>query len=114
MKYNPQWLAAPLAIASSLFIASSAMAATVLIDFGNNNSYRGVSAPNPDPNGNFWNSLQTGLFYQNLINTSNSPTTIDFGFSTGVGTDSFNGPAGVTSNPPTPAEIAATDINTAA
>jgi hypothetical protein len=114
IKYNTKWLATPIAMAGGLLVASSAMAATVLIDFGNNNSFRGVSVPNPDPNGNFWNSLQPGLFYSNLVNTTNTPTTIDFGFSTGVGTDSFNGPAGVTSNPPTAAEIAATDINTAA
>ncbi|HZJ16479.1 MAG TPA: hypothetical protein VFD27_15595, partial [Chthoniobacteraceae bacterium] len=114
MKYNTKWLAAPLGIASGLFIASSAMAATVLIDFGNNTSFRGVSVPNPDPNGNFWNSLQPGLFYQNLVGTSNTATTIDLGFSTPVGTDSYNGPAGVTSDPPTAAEIAATDIDTAA
>jgi hypothetical protein len=100
-------------MAGGLLIASSAMAATVLIDFGNNNSFRGASVPNPDPNGNFWNSLQTGLFYQNLVNTSNSATTIDFGFSTGVGTDSFNGPAALPPSAPA-AEIAATDINTAA
>jgi hypothetical protein len=114
MKYDTKWLATPIAMAGGLFVASSAMAATVLIDFGNNSSFRGASVPNPDPHGNFWNSLQTGVFYQNLVDTTNTATTIDFGFSTGVGTDSFNGPAGVTSNPPTAAEIAATDIDTAA
>ncbi len=93
---------------------SSATAQTVLFDFGNANSFRGVSVPNPDVNGNHWNSLQTGVFYQNLIDTSNNATTIDFGFSTGVGTDSFNGPAGVTSNPVTAGEIAATDIDSVA
>ncbi len=36
------------------------------------------------------------------------------GFDTAVGTDSFNGPAGVTTIPPTPAEIAATDIDATA
>ena len=96
--------------------ANAQAAQTVLVDFGNSNlaSFRGVSVPNPDANGNFWNSLQPGLFYTNLIDTSNNATTIDLGFSTNVGTDSFNGPAGVTSNPPTPAEIAATDIDAVA
>jgi hypothetical protein len=88
---------------------------TVLIDFGNDNSFRGVSVPAPDQNGNYWNSLFPGLFYVDLVDEDNAPTTIDFGFSTPVGTDSFNGPAGVTSFPdPTPAEIAATDIDEAA
>ena len=54
----------------------------------------------------------TGSFYYELDRLSTTtPTTIDFGFSSPVGTDSFNGPAGVTSIPPTPAEIAATDID---
>jgi hypothetical protein len=96
-------------------LVESASAQTVLIDLGNDNSFRGVSVPNPDSNGNYWNNLFPGLFYTDLIDTNNNPTTIDFGFSTPVGTDSFNGPAGATSFPdPTPAEIAATDIDTAA
>ena len=106
---------AVLALAMVASLAGSAGAQTVLIDFGNNLSFRGVTVPNPDPNGNSWNSLFPGVFYTDLVDTTNSPTTIDFGFSTAVGTDSFNGPAGVTSFPnPTPAEIAATDIDTAA
>ena len=89
--------------------------AAVLIDFGNNSSFRGVTVSAPDLNGNYWTSMTTGVFYTNLVDTNNVPTTIDFGFSTPVGTDSFNGPAGVTSFPnPTPAEIAATDIDAAA
>ena len=95
--------------------APIARAATVLVDFGNNSSFRGASVANPDPHGNFWNSMQPGVFYTNLINTANVPTTINFGFSTPVGTDSFNGPAGVTNNSPlTPAEVAAADIDEAA
>lgn len=94
---------------------STASAATVLVDFGNNASFRGASVTNPDQNGNYWNSLQPGLFYTNLISTTNTPTTINFGFSTPVGTDSFNGPAGVTNNSPlTPEEVAAADIDQAA
>jgi hypothetical protein len=96
-------------------VAISAQAETVLVDFGNNNSFRGASVINPDSNGNYWNSMQPGLFYTNLVDTANNATTIDFGFSTPVGTDSFNGPAGVTSNSPlTPAEIAAADIDAGA
>jgi len=93
-------------------LAIHARAEIILIDFGNNNSFRGVSVGNPDQRGNYWTSVQPGIFYTNLVNTSNVPTTIDLGFSTPVGTDSFNGPAGPTSFPnPTPAEIAATDID---
>jgi hypothetical protein len=87
----------------------------VLIDFGGDNSVRGVDTPSPDLNGNFWNTITPGAFFTELRDTQNNATTIDFGFSTAVGTDSFNGPAGVTSFPdPTPAEIAATDIDAAA
>jgi hypothetical protein len=96
-------------------LAVSANAETVLVDFGSNSSFRGVSVPNPDPNGHYWNSLQPGPFFPNLIDINNNATSIGLGFTTGVGTDSFNGPAGVTSFPnPTAAEIAATDINAAA
>jgi hypothetical protein len=88
---------------------------TVLVDFGSANSFRGVNVPAPDPNGHFWNSITPGPFFTNLVDINNSPTTIDLGFDTPVGTDSFNGPAGTTSFPnPTPAEIAATDIDQAA
>jgi hypothetical protein len=103
------------AVALAAGLAASAMAQTVLIDFGSDNSFRGVDVPNPDANGNRWNSLTPGPFFTDLIDTAGNATAIDLGFSTGVGTDSFNGPAGVTSFPdPTPAEIAATDIDAAA
>jgi hypothetical protein len=91
-----------------------AKAETLLVDFGNNVSFRGVSVPAPDLNGHYWNSLQPGPFYPNLVDINNVPTTVGLGFTTGVGTDSYNGPAGPTSIPPTPAEIAATDIDAAA
>jgi len=96
-------------------LAISANAQTVLIDFGSDVSFRGVSVPNPDSNGNFWNSLTPGPFFADLIDIDGNGTTIDLGFDTPVGTDSFNGPAGATSFPdPTAAEIAATDIDAAA
>jgi len=77
-------------------LAASASAQTVLIDFGNDESFRGLSVDGPDDNGNYWNSLRTGVFYQDLVDIDNAATTIDFGFSTPVGTDSYNGPAGAT------------------
>lgn len=93
-------------------LAVSASAQTVLIDFGRTGSFRGVSVPNPDQNGNYWNSIAPGPFIADLIDTNNAVTTIDIGFDTPVGTDSFNGPAGATTFPePTAAEIAATDID---
>jgi len=104
-----------LAMLTAAGLTVAAQAQTVLVDFGNAASFRGVTVPNPDPNGNFWNSLVPGPFYVDLVDTNNNATTIDLGFATPVGTDSFNGPAGPTSFPnPTPAEIAATDIDHAA
>jgi hypothetical protein len=100
------------ALVSGFGVIGSANAATILVDFGNNASFRGATVTNPDQNGNNWNSLTPGAFYSNLVDTTNTATTIDLGFSTPVGTDSYNGPAGPTSNwPLSPAEIAACDID---
>src|SRR4029079_19393718 len=82
-----------------IMLSIHTQAQIVLIDFGNDTSFRGVTVANPDQRGNFWTSMQPGLFYSKLVDSSIVPTTIDFGFSTPVGTDSFNGPAGVTSGP---------------
>ena len=103
-----------MAIVLGAGLVASARAQTVLVDFGSNASFRGASVVNPDSKGNHWNSIAPGPFISNLIDTKNNATTIDLGFDTGVGTDSFNGPAGVTSFPPTLAEIAATDIDATA
>jgi hypothetical protein len=92
----------------------SVNAQTVLIDFGNDASFRGLSVDNPDANGNYWNSLRTGVFYQNLIDIDNNVTTIDFGFSTPVATDSFNGPAGPTGESTLETDVQFTDIDAAA
>ena len=94
--------------------AVSAGGQTILLDLGNNSSFRGVDVTNPDVNGNHWNSVWAGAFYPDLVDIDGNATEIDFGFSSDGGNDSFNGPAGVTSNPPTAAEIAATDIDAAA
>jgi hypothetical protein len=102
-------------IAITAAVAVTATAQTVLVDFGSDNSFRGVTAPSPDVNGNYWNSLTPGPFFPSLVDIDNNVTTVALGFDTAVGTDSFNGPAGATSFPdPTAAEIAATDIDTAA
>jgi len=80
----------------------------ILIDFGNDTSYRGATTPNPDPNGNYWNSVWSGAFYPGLTDITGSPTAINFGFSSATGTDYFNGPSGATEDP------AATVYNAAA
>ena len=103
-------------MAIGMGLAVSAQAQNLLVDFGRSDpggSFRGVTVPNPDPNGHTWNSIVPGPFYS-LVDWSGAATTIGLGFTTGVGTDSYNGPAGPTSIPPTPAEIALTDIDAAA
>jgi hypothetical protein len=95
-------------------LAVSARAETVLVDFGSDASFRGASVPNPDPNGHYWNSLTPGPFFGNLIDINNNATAIGLGYTTGVGTDSYNGPAGPTDVPPTSSHIPATDIDAAA
>ena len=86
----------------------------MLLDFGNNSSFRGVSVAAPDENGRYWNSVWSGAFYANMVNAANQATAVDFGFDTVTGTDSFNGPAGATSIPPTSGEIANTAFNATA
>jgi len=91
-------LRACLIFAATALVGQACFAATqtVLIDFGSNTSYRGLNVNNPDSNGNYWNSVQPGLFIPNLIDIDNNGTTIDLGWDTPVATDSYNGPAGAT------------------
>ncbi len=103
-----------LLIVAACALAIPAGAQTVLFDFGNDASFRGVSTANPDINGNYWNSFRTGVFYQNLIDVANQPTAIDFGFSTAVATDSYNGPAGPTDATTVDSDVFFTDIDSAA
>ena len=91
--------------------ALSSHAQTVLIDLGSDTSFRGLSVNNPDTNGNYWNSLQPGLFYENMIDVDNVATTIDFGFDTPVATDSYNGPAGITDESTLETDVMFTDID---
>lgn len=90
-----------LCLASLLAVAAapSARAASILIDFGNASTFRGVTSP-----GN-WNSVAFG-FAANLIDTSGSATTVDWAPDGFGGTDSFNSLIGPTTNPPTSGEIA--------
>jgi hypothetical protein len=83
-------------IAFMLGMRVSTSAQTVLIDFGNDTTYRSLSVINPDSNGNYWNSIQPGVLTNDLVDIQNNATTIDIGWNTPVGFDSFNGPAGPT------------------
>ena len=93
-------------------LAAAASAQTVLVDFGNNaTQYRGIPVPNPDPKGHYWNSIQPGLLVTDMVDINNSPTTIDLGWDTPVGTDSYNGPAGPTDSLPLEGNLQYTDID---
>src|SRR5262245_16498304 len=82
--------AVTLLVGQALFVNAQ----TVLIDFGNDNTYRSLSVLNPDTKGHYWNSIQPGVLVENLVDLQNSATTIDVGWNTPVGFDSYNGPAG--------------------
>ncbi|TWT92862.1 hypothetical protein Pla108_40020 [Botrimarina colliarenosi] len=101
------------AVLALVLVATTVSAQTVLIDFGSDTSFRGLSVVNPDANGNNWNNIAPGAFFSDLIDTNGVATTIDFGFSTPVGTDSYNGPAGDTSAGAA-ASVGNTDIDAAA
>lgn len=76
-------------------LVAAANAQTLLVDFGNNaGQYRGVPVVGADDNGNYWNSIQPGLFVENMVDVGNTATAIDLGWDTPVGTDSYNGPSG--------------------
>jgi hypothetical protein len=94
--------------------AFSTYAQTILIDFGSDTSFRGLSVNNPDTNGNYWNSLQPGLFVENLVDIGNVATTVDLGWDTPVATDSYNGPAGPTDASTLETDVQFTEIDAAA
>jgi len=89
-----------IAIAVLVGQAVSTRAQTVLLDFGSDTSFRGLSVHGADSKGNFWNSLQPGVLVSNLVDIQNTPTMIQVGWDTPVGTDSYNGPAGPTQPAP--------------
>jgi hypothetical protein len=72
---------------------------TVLLDFGNNQSYRGTNTPSPDIRGNFWNSVWADAIGSPLTNTAGGVTTMGLSFRLSAGTDYYNGPSGATPNP---------------
>src|SRR6478609_8495262 len=80
--------------------ASLTSAQTILVDFGSDTSFRGLSQHGPDSNGNFWNSLQPGLVVPGLVDVTNVATATQIAWDTPVATDSYNGPAGPTQPAP--------------
>ena len=92
---NSRRYRAGLLIAGAVLASSAnAPAQSVLFDLGNAQSFRGADTPSPDVNGNHWNSVWSGAFYPDVLDTSGNATSIDFGFTNVTGTDSFNGSAG--------------------
>jgi hypothetical protein len=88
-----------LLLAGAAFAAFPAASAqvTVLVDFGNEFSNNGVNTP--ETNGNTWNSVWSGVFYPDLLDTSGASSSISLGFLVAPGTDYFNGPSGGTADP---------------
>ena len=84
---------------------------TVLIDFGDDNSYRGASTPSPDNQGHYWNNLGTNFVGSSLVltNAGGAATAMTFMFdasnltytntASGFGSDYYNGPSGPIQNP---------------
>jgi hypothetical protein len=83
---------------------------TVLVDFGNDTTYRSLSVLNPDTKGHYWNSIQPGVLVENFVDLQNNATTIDIGWDTPLGFDSFNGPAGPTGPADVKADLRANDL----
>ena len=87
--------------AALLGLLAASPAQTVLIDFGNDSTYSGVTSP-----GN-WNSMAFG-YAADLIDSDGNATTIDWAPVGFGGTDSYNSIVGATTRPhPTPGEISA-------
>ncbi|TWT77248.1 hypothetical protein Pla123a_19050 [Posidoniimonas polymericola] len=99
------------AVAVAICLSSSARGQKLLLDFGADSSFRGLSVAGADDNGNYWTSIPTGVFIENLVDVNNVPTTVDFGFSTPVATDSYNGPAGPTTAGQQAFDVFLTDID---
>jgi hypothetical protein len=95
-------------------LVASANAQKILFDLGATGDFRSVSVPSPDPNGNYWNSVSSSAFYPNVLDKQGNPTTVNFGFSSASGNDSYNGPAGPTDPPPFLSYVPLTDIDAAA
>jgi hypothetical protein len=95
-------------LSTNVFIPPPPVNQTMLLDFGDNQSYRGTNTASPDNQGHYWNNLGTNFIGSPLVltNAGGAATAITFMFdasnpaytnsSSGFGTDSYNGPAGDT------------------
>ena len=95
---------------ASLLIAGLAEKAggePILLDLGNDSTYRGASVTSPDGNGNYWNSVGYG-YVSGLLDVTGSATSLAYAPDGVGGTDYYNGPSGGTQDP------AATVYNAAA
>lgn len=92
---SPQVVNVSLVISSAPPSGSIVTQQVILVDFGNDLSFRGTNVANPDVNGRYWNSVHSGVYYTNLVDQTNTTTTVDLGFDYAFGTDNFNGPGGV-------------------
>ena len=65
---------------------SSSPARTYLVDFGTSDSFRGISTPSPDLNGNHWNGIPIGVgpspYRATMVDTTGVTNNITLGFST--------------------------------
>jgi hypothetical protein len=102
--------------AGMILVLSGGMARSevFLVDLGTEASFRGVGVTSPDSNGKHWNGYAPGDGVKVLTNTANQAGPVRLEFTSSLATDSYNGPAGVTTDPPTPTEIAATAIEAGA
>jgi autotransporter-associated beta strand protein len=114
MNFTPSAKVAALGIFAICMTPSAMRAQTVLIDFGNSNSFRGASQVGADANGNYWTSVDSGAYFSGVVDVTGTNTSIGFGFSTAGGTDSFNGPAGATTNPITQQQLDNVQIDSTA
>lgn len=84
-------------LAGAVCWISTAEATTLLLDLGNDTAFRSLSTASPDENGNYWTSVDSSQFWSDLVDINGTTSSIDFGFSSVSGADSYNGPAGATS-----------------
>ncbi len=89
----------PAVWALSLGFVPPAQGQEWLIAMGNLNGYRGTNVPSPDPNGHYWNAVDSGHSFPTLTNISGQATSLALDFDDSTGNDSYNGPAGITFNP---------------
>ena len=68
--------------------ASLASGQTMLVDFGSDTSFRGLSQNGADSKGNYWNSLQPGLIAPALVDITHTATATQIAWDTPVATDS--------------------------